>query len=383
MVPISNTQASAKTDLKFKDVKANTETGQAIYSMVDRGIISGYSDNTFKPNASITYGQVAKILAGALNFSYDELINPNYQDITPTHANYKYIAALHNTGIFKGATATQFKPNTVLTRAKMADVLWRAYDLKGEGTTPFTDLKTKEQQRLAMLLYVNGITQGVTATQYGPDKPVTRAQLCTFIYRIEQKIAQGKIELDGPVGNLIVPSDEQLIRYVDGDGKAVSEEQYSFLPYIPGQNILIHETKDIGRFVATTKNASGIEKEYGIVTDYRNNQYRSYSGLLLNSNTYTLSPFQLAQELQENESITVVSIDTTNTVKGYTKRVQTFEAAEIGSKITLPIIQEGHTVLQVKYKVTGVTKVKNVHMAVYKIGKRYLVTDPLHVENVN
>ncbi|MER1998679.1 MAG: S-layer homology domain-containing protein [Lysinibacillus sp.] len=241
-------------------------------------------------------------------------------------------------------------------------------------------MKTKEQQRLAMLLYVNGITKGVNATQFGPNKPVTRAQLCTFIYRIEQKIANGQLQLDGPVANLFVPANEQVISYVDLTGKAIENDQYVFEDYIPGQKILIHEAKTTGRYIVTTKNTLGVEKEYGVVTDYRNNQFRSYDGTLISSDKYTLTNMKLIEFLQENDTVEVLSVDVNETVKNYKKRVATFGNATIDEKITLPIIAEGHTVIQVVYKVANKTKTKNIHLAVYEMGNRYLVTNPLHVE---
>lgn len=385
LVPATDVDAAEKK--VFKDVKQSGETGEAIYSMVERGIISGYTDGTFKPNAPITYGQVAKILAGALNFSYDEIINPNYEDIPTTHASYKYIAALHNTGIFQGATAWKFKPSTVLTRGKMADILWRAYDLKGEGTTPFTDLKSKEQQRLAMLLYVNDITKGINATQFGPNKPVTRAQLCLFIYRIEQKMAKGEIQLDGPTANVFVSSDEQVISYTDITGKEIDQEEYTFTDYIPGTKILIHGATETGRYILKTKNSKGFEFQHGVVTDYRNNQYKSYNGNVYTDN-YTLFPKQLEGYIAiygivgGNEDVEVLSVDVKDAVKGYKKRVVTFGDAIIDDKVTLPILNEGHTVIQVVYKVGAVTKTKNVHLAVYKMNEGYLVTEALHMEEV-
>lgn len=56
--------AHAQSTTTFKDVKANTETGKAIYTMVEKGVLSGYPDGTFKPNQPVTNAQAAKMLAG-------------------------------------------------------------------------------------------------------------------------------------------------------------------------------------------------------------------------------------------------------------------------------------------------------------------------------
>ena len=51
----------------FFDVETTNAHFDAITSLVERGIIKGYADGTYRPNATITRGQAAKILAKTLN----------------------------------------------------------------------------------------------------------------------------------------------------------------------------------------------------------------------------------------------------------------------------------------------------------------------------
>ena len=57
-------QTNAQTT--FSDVQPNSEMGQAVSNLVNPGIISGYTDGTYRPNQPITRAQAAKILAGVL-----------------------------------------------------------------------------------------------------------------------------------------------------------------------------------------------------------------------------------------------------------------------------------------------------------------------------
>lgn len=50
----------------FPDINPTNEEGKAIIQLAERGIISGYTDGTFKPANPITRTQAAKILAGIL-----------------------------------------------------------------------------------------------------------------------------------------------------------------------------------------------------------------------------------------------------------------------------------------------------------------------------
>lgn len=175
----------SQTDANFKDVHADTEQGKAIQSLVDRNIVSGYDDGTFRPSNPVTRGQIAKILAGALNLDTENVTNPNFSDVPTTHPNYKYIAALENAGIINGSKG-KYNPNNPVTRGQVAKILTIAYELEIlGGDAPFTDIKGHEFELYIWALYSNNITTGVTPTTYGVYQPVTRGQLAVFIKRIE------------------------------------------------------------------------------------------------------------------------------------------------------------------------------------------------------
>lgn len=57
-----NTVVVQQAASPFQDVSPEDEAYAAIVWAKDRGIISGYADGTFKPNASITEAQFAKML---------------------------------------------------------------------------------------------------------------------------------------------------------------------------------------------------------------------------------------------------------------------------------------------------------------------------------
>src|SRR5690606_9113631 len=119
--------ASANTT--FKDITPANSHYEAVKSLVERGIINGYEDGTFRPNASLTRGQAAKILANALNLdtSSKEL---KFKDVTSKLGYIWAINALVNAGIINGYEDNTFKPNAPLTRGQMAKVLVDAFGLE-------------------------------------------------------------------------------------------------------------------------------------------------------------------------------------------------------------------------------------------------------------
>ena len=89
-------------------------------------------------------------------------------------------------GITKGMSDTSFGPDLTCTRGQIVTFLWR---FKGQpapasAETPFTDVAAKAFYAKAVAWAVeNKITNGMTATTFGPDDTCTRGQIVTFLYR--------------------------------------------------------------------------------------------------------------------------------------------------------------------------------------------------------
>ena len=85
-------------------------------------------------------------------------------------------------------TADHFMPDSIVTRAQTVTFLFRnagSPDV-GDGTY-FEDVSTDAYYCDAVLwAAVEGITSGMTASQFAPDNICTRAQIVTFIYRSMQ-----------------------------------------------------------------------------------------------------------------------------------------------------------------------------------------------------
>ena len=89
-------------------------------------------------------------------------------------------------GITNGTTETTFNPDGGLQRAAVVTMLWRAAGEPEPKTTenPFTDVKETAFYYKAVLWAVEeGITNGMTATTFGPFVVTNRAQAMTFLYR--------------------------------------------------------------------------------------------------------------------------------------------------------------------------------------------------------
>lgn len=172
----------------FPDVKSTDYFYEAVTSLTERGIIKGFPDGTFKPYQSVTRGQAAKILAGVLGLDTNNVKNPGFTDVSTSNEYYGAIAALANAGIINGYPDGTFKPNAPIQRNHMAKILALAFGLKASptATTPFTDLNHQEYEGYIKALYENKITTGMTPTTFGGTSNVTRGQFATFVFRAEK-----------------------------------------------------------------------------------------------------------------------------------------------------------------------------------------------------
>lgn len=125
----------------------------------------------------------------------EELSDPNNPFVDVNKTNYYYDAviwALEN-DVTQGMDATHFRPALGCTRAQVVTFLWRVNGKPEiEVENPFTDVDTGDYYYDAVLWAVdNGITKGTTETTFGPNDTCTRAQVVTFLWRANEENEAG------------------------------------------------------------------------------------------------------------------------------------------------------------------------------------------------
>lgn len=119
--------------VKFRDVSAGAWYAGAVAAAVDAGLIQGYSDGSFKPNAFIKREEAAVIIVRAMesagvqnHVSGDEAQNYliRFKDgtkISPWAKDFTATAVKH--GILKGSNTGLFNPKKNMTRAETAVIV--------------------------------------------------------------------------------------------------------------------------------------------------------------------------------------------------------------------------------------------------------------------
>ena len=114
----------------------------------------------------------------------EELDEP-FADVDELDWFYDAVVYVYNEGMMDGISATQFAPNSNLTRAMVVTMLYR---LEGEprvtGSSGFDDVASGAWYADAVTWAAeNGIVNGVSDTEFAPNVNITREQLAAILYR--------------------------------------------------------------------------------------------------------------------------------------------------------------------------------------------------------
>lgn len=205
VVPVA-THAAEKN---LTDVKEGSYYAEAVNALAEAGVIKGYEDGTFRPNNQVTRAEVAKIIAVQLGLDTENAGTANYSDAKGHWANTGgYLAAVAKAGIMKGDGNGTFRPNAPLTRAEMASIVVRAYDLQAkEGfESQFKDLNAGGAWAADAIktLEANGYANGIAKGQFGSASNVKRADVAVFLFRVAKGEAAPTVESVSAINNIEV-----------------------------------------------------------------------------------------------------------------------------------------------------------------------------------
>lgn len=169
--------------IAFTDVPESAYFAKAVKWAVKNGITSGTTPTLFAPDEACTRAQAVTFLWRAAGCP-KATASTGFTDV-PAGAYYaEAVQWAVSRGITQGTTATTFGPDETCTRAQIVTLLHRMQNTVASGTNPFTDVADDAYYRDAVLAAVAaGITTGTTDTTFEPDSDCTRAQIVTFLYR--------------------------------------------------------------------------------------------------------------------------------------------------------------------------------------------------------
>ena len=174
----------------FDDVVPGSFYEPPVAWALEKGITNGISATEFGANTSCNRAQVVTFLWRAAGSPAPAAAEHPFADVQRGSFYEKAVLWALEKGVTNGLDATHFAPNAECNRAQVVTFLHRAMGKPGytADAHPFTDVAAGAFYYDAMLWAVEkGITNGVSATAFGPDTVCNRAQVVTFLYRTYHK----------------------------------------------------------------------------------------------------------------------------------------------------------------------------------------------------
>ncbi|MBP3361343.1 MAG: S-layer homology domain-containing protein [Clostridia bacterium] len=183
----------------FADVSKTPWAKEAIEYLSKAGIISGYPDNTFRPDEPITREEFAAVAVRAFNLP-NEGAKAEFSDVSSGDWYYTYIAAC--AGIFNGYDDGRFGVGVNISRQDMCTILSRIMQSMGlELEEKYSKLEFTDSGDIAeyaapavTMLQQAGIINGMGGNAFMPEGQVTRAMAAKAVYEIVSKTGTVKIQ---------------------------------------------------------------------------------------------------------------------------------------------------------------------------------------------
>ena len=163
---------------QFTDMTSSTWCYKYVTELSDAKVIDGYTDGTFRPNNTVTYGQALKLIMLVAGYSA--------QAQTGSHPFSGYLSRAQKDGLVSGS----INLDAPITRLAVAQIAAKAMKLSTSGLSsvkPFTDTSDPYVQALNAAGIVEGYFSNGTST-YKPYNTLTRGQISAIVWRMERAL---------------------------------------------------------------------------------------------------------------------------------------------------------------------------------------------------
>ena len=161
---------------KFSDVSSSTWCYKYVAELSDANVISGYTDGSFKPDNTITYGAALKLI----------MLASGYGEQAPTVKGSTFSGYLDKARAEGIVTRSNVNLSGPITRLQVAQLAAGAMKLDLDNLSsvaPFTDTTDKHVQALNAAGIVEGYFSNGTST-YKPGNTLTRGQVSAIVWRM-------------------------------------------------------------------------------------------------------------------------------------------------------------------------------------------------------
>lgn len=190
--------ATKNEQKKFSDISGHW-ANRSIGAAVKLRMVEGYENGSFRPNASVTRAEFTAMIARAFGLG-ENSASASFKDTKSSWAA-GYISALADKGVITGYADGSFKPNATISRAEMVTIIARVLDLNALATsapTSFSDVDSSNWAAEAITQASSAnLVQGLSSSVFSPSGKATRAEAVTIIIRALESDSSIKALIEG------------------------------------------------------------------------------------------------------------------------------------------------------------------------------------------
>jgi arabinogalactan endo-1,4-beta-galactosidase len=188
-LPIAVPSIDEPTRVNFSDITGHWAE-VTIKEAVKRGVISGYPEGTFRPNATIIRAEFVTMLMNALKpTSESTTLSFSDTQMIPVWAKNSIVQSVE-AGIVSGYEDGSFRPFANIKRMEMAVMIAKAYGMGmaiGDTTGFSDDSEIPDWAKGAVIVIKQlGIVEGRGNNKFVPNETATRAEAATMIMNLLQ-----------------------------------------------------------------------------------------------------------------------------------------------------------------------------------------------------
>ncbi|WP_243299394.1 S8 family peptidase [Bacillus litorisediminis] len=173
---------------KFSDLSMNQWFAPHIVYLYENSILAGTTTTTMEPDAAITRAMAVAIIGRAIGLE-GEKRSTHFSDVGINNFASGYIQSAYEKGILVGFPDGTFRPGQEVTRAEMAMLIAKAYQLEDATPVAFPDVNQRVSGYEAIYKIANAnITSGYLDGEFKPYEPMKRSTFSVFIARAQNPL---------------------------------------------------------------------------------------------------------------------------------------------------------------------------------------------------
>lgn len=193
----NSTYLVLQNPVTFQDIASHWSKGN-VESLAAKMIVTGRTEQTFVPNASVTRAEFAALVVRALGLSADAG-SSSFKDVALSDWYAGAIQAAVDADIITGYTDGTFKPNRTITREEMAVMAYNALEYAGYNPVDaarahFADASSIGAWSQVAVYELAGldILNGDPKQRFNPKSNATRGESAAVLHRLMQDLTYVK-----------------------------------------------------------------------------------------------------------------------------------------------------------------------------------------------